>query len=229
MNMNQKGFANVIIVLVGVIILAGIVGFFIINKQTPSLEPISKIIFKDGGKDSRFAPETYDWNVEFILCKECSPYKSDVFTEQELLLFKEELLAQFPDREASFEKLRSSIDGFFINMTDSAYKKLSAGNINLSGAKISTLYFKPFLGQQKTPLNENEIYTCSEDRECISVKYGQCGCSAGGSATAINRQYSDYWEGKNSEQGVMCSAVMSNDPSCSMESKCVQNKCRLQN
>jgi len=37
--MNQKGFVNIIIVIVGVIILAGAAGYFIVNQRTPSPTP----------------------------------------------------------------------------------------------------------------------------------------------------------------------------------------------
>jgi hypothetical protein len=38
--MNKKGFVNIIIVIVGVIILAGVAGYFIVKQQTPSLGPV---------------------------------------------------------------------------------------------------------------------------------------------------------------------------------------------
>lgn len=56
--------------------------------------------------------------------------------------------------------------------------------------------------------NKNEIYSCSEDRECVSVSDGPCGCNSGGSATAINRQS----RGEASELGAVCPDVISNDP-----------------
>ena len=36
--MNQKGFAN-IIVIIGIVILAGVAGYFVVNRQTPLPEP----------------------------------------------------------------------------------------------------------------------------------------------------------------------------------------------
>ena len=38
--MNQKGFVNIVIVIIGIIVLAGVVGYSIMNQQTPAPEPI---------------------------------------------------------------------------------------------------------------------------------------------------------------------------------------------
>ncbi len=91
----------------------------------------------------------------------------------------------------------------------------------------------------KTPFNSLEecqkvcekpqidFYSCSQDSDCIKVKNDCCGCNAGGSATAINKNFKTQWKGNCNEIGIACPAVMSNDPSCFAEPKCENNKCVL--
>lgn len=75
----------------------------------------------------------------------------------------------------------------------------------------------------------DNIYTCNEDADCVSVKDECCGCSAGGSSTAINKNYSDYWNNKISNEckGTLCPAVMSDHWTCFAKPKCVNNRCQL--
>ena len=78
-------------------------------------------------------------------------------------------------------------------------------------------------------LFERDIYSCEEDRECIAVKNGCCGCGGGGEATTINENYSNYWNNKLSSQceQISCTTVMSNHWTCFAEPKCINNKCEL--
>ncbi len=72
-----------------------------------------------------------------------------------------------------------------------------------------------------------DFYSCAEDSDCISVKNDCCGCTAGGTATAINKNLKDQWKNNCGRTGVFCPAVMSDDPSCFSEPRCVNNKCIL--
>ena len=58
---------------------------------------------------------------------------------------------------------------------------------------------------------------------------GCCGCNAGGSNTAINRKYIEYWYDKLSNEcrEIDCGDIMSNHWTCFAEPKCVDGKCQL--
>jgi hypothetical protein len=79
---------------------------------------------------------------------------------------------------------------------------------------------------------EEDIYACNLDDDCVLVSMGCCTCSSGGSNTAINKSYLDYWN--DSVLGdcgdTMCLTVMSGDPSClgAVEALCSANKCVVQ-
>jgi len=67
---------------------------------------------------------------------------------------------------------------------------------------------------------------CSQDSDCIVVKGDCCGCDAGGTATAINKNFENEWYEKLSTDCI-CTQVISNHPSCFKEARCVNNKCVL--
>ena len=71
-----------------------------------------------------------------------------------------------------------------------------------------------------------EVYFCTQDSDCIIVKGDCCGCSAGGTATAINKKFEKEWYEKLPKDCV-CIQVISNHPSCFKEPKCVFNRCVL--
>ena len=104
--------------------------------------------------------------------------------------------------------------------------------IFISGCKIQEedtklkLKDKPF---EKPLDDENIIYACQKDDDCISISTGCCGCNAGGKAIAINKNYQSYWNNKflNLCTRVLCTAVMSNDWTCFAQLKCVESKCQL--
>lgn len=75
-----------------------------------------------------------------------------------------------------------------------------------------------------------DFYSCSQDSECVSVKADCCGCTAGGKATAINKNFQEKWNKKLSSdcRGIACIQVISNDPSCFKTPKCANNKCVLE-
>lgn len=72
---------------------------------------------------------------------------------------------------------------------------------------------------------EIDFYACEKDSDCISVKADCCGCTAGGAAISINIKYRQEWNKKLNCAGIMCPAVMSDDPSCSQKPKCINNSC----
>ena len=75
----------------------------------------------------------------------------------------------------------------------------------------------------------DNIYNCNEDNDCVSVKSWCCGCNAGGSNTAINKNYLEYWYDKLSNEcrDIGCAGVMSNHWTCFAEPKCVDGKCQM--
>lgn len=75
--------------------------------------------------------------------------------------------------------------------------------------------------------DKTDFYSCAQDSDCISVKLGPCGCTSGGANTAINKKYRNIWQ-KGIYDDMMCPAVMSDDPSCFKEPRCVENSCVMQ-
>lgn len=177
----------------------------------------------------------YDWNARLIICKECSPYSQEpILLNSELEELKELLIFNFDEGEIVFDSFGTNT--IYINLTNEAYYKINGiiENINSDDSintTITTVYYNRIIRQeeQKESLSEEEIYICEEDRECISVSAGCCGCSSGGQATTINEDYLDYWNNKLAEdcQEIGCIAVMSNHWTCFAEPKCVNNKCEL--
>jgi hypothetical protein len=82
----------------------------------------------------------------------------------------------------------------------------------------------------ETKLPVGDIYKCEKDDDCISVRDGCCYCSAGGRATAINKNYSDYWDNKLVKEceGQGCYQFISGDWTCSAKPKCIWNQCKLE-
>jgi len=88
-------------------------------------------------------------------------------------------------------------------------------------------------GCTEQSLTDIDFYSYTQDSDCIKVKGGCCGCSAGGTATAINKNFEKEWQDKLTDEcirlQIKCLAVMSNHPSCFKDTKCVNNKCVLNN
>ena len=80
----------------------------------------------------------------------------------------------------------------------------------------------------KEPLDAY-FYECREDSDCVSVRGECCGCSSGGTATAINKKYKEEWENKliNNCQNNLCLAGISDDWTCFAEPECIKGKCEL--
>ncbi|MEK6861726.1 MAG: hypothetical protein AABY07_07185 [Nanoarchaeota archaeon] len=73
------------------------------------------------------------------------------------------------------------------------------------------------------------LRTCRIDSDCVKIEADCCGCSAGGKADTINKEYLQDWRDTIAVkcQNIACPAVMSNHWSCTAEIKCVLNKCNL--
>lgn len=77
-----------------------------------------------------------------------------------------------------------------------------------------------------TPTPTINFYTCSQDSDCISVQESTCPCSAGGTATSINKEFESIWNNMHPPQ--ICPAVMSGDWSCiNSTPRCIQHLCKL--
>ncbi len=109
------------------------------------------------------------------------------------------------------------------------FKYLPKINQNLTTQPPSVIRNSPSVppspAQSLEPLNA-EWFSCTTDSDCISIRADNCGCTAGGKATAINKSYSSKWESEHPTQ--ICPTVISGDWTC-MNSipKCVENKCQL--
>jgi hypothetical protein len=71
--------------------------------------------------------------------------------------------------------------------------------------------------------------SCKADADCVTVAADCCGCSAGGKATAVARSEQAAYEAAQRPRcaALACVAMMSNDPSCMAEPRCVLGRCRL--
>lgn len=89
-----------------------------------------------------------------------------------------------------------------------------------------------FLGNEEKsgiwiPADNDSIYSCEKDSDCVPVDNNCCSCNSGGKATFINQKYVSYWENqkKNECSRVMCIQVISDDPSCYGIPICTNNRC----
>ena len=79
-------------------------------------------------------------------------------------------------------------------------------------------------GFEGTEPSTVELSMCTTDSDCIVVDTSCCNCNYGGTKTAINQNFETYWDDFLANCGdVMCTAVISNDPSCSGIPKCISN------
>lgn len=80
--------------------------------------------------------------------------------------------------------------------------------------------------QQEIP---NEKY-CEKNDECSKVRAGCCGCGGNGEATAINKDYIDFWGNKLSNEckNVECLLAESDDWTCFADAKCDNGICVLE-
>ena len=71
------------------------------------------------------------------------------------------------------------------------------------------------------------MYSCVQDSDCIKIAEDCCDCSNGGKAITINKDFKEQYEADLDCEEIVCLTVMSNDPSCFAEPKCVNNECEL--
>lgn len=81
--------------------------------------------------------------------------------------------------------------------------------------------------------DEENMYFCTTDEDCMIVQDGCCACTEGGKNTAINSDYKAAWDDKILEDcGVDsgCPEVISDDWTCAEDviAKCVDGKCKLE-
>jgi len=74
------------------------------------------------------------------------------------------------------------------------------------------------------------LKSCFKNSDCIRVKKDCCGCSGGGSDTAINKNFESIWEKKmdlECKNYDICSVDMDSGMNCSSESRCIKGECIL--
>lgn len=88
-------------------------------------------------------------------------------------------------------------------------------------------FIRPVITQPKI-IKDKEISSeryCEKDEDCVKARGNCCGCTAGGTATAINKDfYAEYEEGLG---GCGCVAMMSTDISCFAKPTCLNHECTL--
>lgn len=79
--------------------------------------------------------------------------------------------------------------------------------------------------------NTDDLTLCASDSQCISVASGCCGCTAGGSNMAINKDKKEQWSKQRVSncKDIICPAVISQDESCSATPMCIKGQCALSN
>jgi hypothetical protein len=70
---------------------------------------------------------------------------------------------------------------------------------------------------------------CKKDQDCVAVPDDCCSCTSGGRLRALpRREKSSYDKGRKKEcEGIMCTEVMSQDPSCSQTPVCDAGVCKM--
>jgi hypothetical protein len=70
---------------------------------------------------------------------------------------------------------------------------------------------------------------CKKDQDCVAVPDDCCSCTTGGRMRALPRkEKASYDKGRKKEcQGIMCTEVMSQDPSCSQTPVCDAGVCKM--
>jgi len=79
------------------------------------------------------------------------------------------------------------------------------------------------------PCPTDKNFVCITDDDCVKVARGCCNCYQGGKAIALTKKAAQEWEARLATQcrEVACPGVISNDPSCFAQPKCVNNQCVL--
>lgn len=172
----------------------------------------------------------FDWEVLFIIYNNSANSPAGFPPEPIFNVERDKILHLIPESE--YTNYSRTWNGFTIFVTQEGYEIIKKD--------ILGKYKSPYLGSirsemiidqttQKTPKNEEEIYNCIKNRECIKVDDVCCGCGGAGKERAINRDYYNFWQNKRAKEceGRGCFAMMSNDWTCFAEPKCVNGKCTL--
>lgn len=88
------------------------------------------------------------------------------------------------------------------------------------------------IGQPRQLPSEEEFRACENDVDCQIVQGACCGCGGGGKYAAINWKLVGQWDNKLDEEcddEVVCTDVMSTDPSCRPSAKavCRNGQCQM--
>lgn len=103
----------------------------------------------------------------------------------------------------------------------------SVGVLAIVAGFLLYLYRNPEY-QYCTARDEKDgLCQCSIDSDCVKVRGDCCGCSEGGSATVINKTYTEWWTEKNPKMDCLCLTIVSHTADCNATVKCVQGQCAL--
>ena len=71
--------------------------------------------------------------------------------------------------------------------------------------------------------------TCTTDDDCVLVE-ACCGCAGGGKRISIRKDGVEHYNATRDQRcmGTLCTAVMSEDPSCNAEAVCREGSCAVQ-
>ena len=91
---------------------------------------------------------------------------------------------------------------------------------------LGASFFRNFFGVRVGYYDENDIYACRADSDCMAIQLNCCNCANGGYTTAINKMAKNYWTRTNLSNcsNVRCSAVAH---FCSWNAGCENHRCVL--
>jgi len=210
------------LLIICIIIFVGIFYLFNSNKQNKLVET------------KELDQKYYDWNIKFVAsCQTCIDNPTNLSSE-ELTELKDMLLGLFEQKEAIFDKfeVQRGFHEIYLNITDEANNQLYSifeekyKELFIRDVSVNTYSSKRIIHEeeQKTASSEEDIYYCDQNRECLKVYAGCCGCD-GGNAVSINEDYFNYWQNKlNCPKDIVCALWQ---PACPGNPKCVNNRCVL--
>jgi len=94
---------------------------------------------------------------------------------------------------------------------------------------IGGFYAQAKTGQRGAGAGAASAVQCKKDQDCVAVPDDCCPCTQGGRMRALPRkEKASYEKGRKKEcQGIMCTEVMSQDPSCSQTPVCDAGVCKM--
>lgn len=165
----------------------------------------------------------YVWEVQLVLCGDCAG-TPEQHSEEQIQVLADSVLSELGP-EAQFDHISES--DMFIHATDELKQRITTN----APRHVEAIYYHSLLDNDAivTPDNDTELYACVNDADCVAVPDGCCSCSNGGSNTAVNTTFQNYWETTTTTSCavVSCIAAISNDPSCSATPVCIDNVCHL--